>query len=298
MEIAGIITGLCSSFSFEEQLVADMISEASSLTYLPVLLTSLNTLLTDLGQNQLHLTASLQTARAEKEALQKKVDDAGNNVRRGGNIIQLETEKSELLVLLQIRQQELDDAKEKINELITQLKDAKEKTFTLEKELAESQGKQMIAGIQSSSLTQEMEMIKKQNEWLQSELDSKMEEFQVYRKTKSGEIISLQSLNESLSAQYEQLSSSNSLVCAERDELANKSESLASKCKRLSDECMQNEEQFKNELATLKRVCDLQEKSLQDHILRINELETYAEEIQKEIQDREVAIRELEVRGY
>jgi len=129
------------------------------------------------------------------------------------------------------------------------------------------------AQLKESHRTQEIELLNKQLEWLNKELNSRSEEFVNYRRTKSEIISHLEVSNEDLIRQQQQQTDRLRSQEAQLASVNTQLEATIAKLKQVTDEAKTSEELFKAEMAAQKRLAQVYEEDSTSTRTRLNELE-------------------------
>lgn len=214
----------------------------------------------------------------------------------------------------------LDSKTSAYDNLVQDLGLQHQKTVELRRQVSELEQAVQSANTTSSnarfheqSLQQELEQIKRSNDWLEKELKTKSEEFARLRKERSLRISELQRETEDASGEIATLRSTETALRRRLDEVGEKADDAFQKIQHLEESSARKEESFRLELDAANRLQDLTRKSAQTEQRRQQELladletvkEDFAEqtgrlaaEIETEHQEREAAerkIAELEV---
>ena len=156
-------------------------------------------------------------------------------------------------------------------------------------------------------------MIKKNNEWLDAELKTKVSEHQRFRKEKASQVSSLNSDLEEALSNVDMLKRSNETLKERYEEIGKKAEDRLNKIKELQSNAVSQEENFRQEISSQKRLAELYQKAMSTSKARVAEVEKIMEqenqrinielgqahaEVETERNEREAAekrISELEV---
>lgn len=197
-------------------------------------------------------------------------------------VSRLESSKREAIALVDNK----TTAHDKVAE---ELSSSQLKVVSLRRELASLEEKQQQADnilnsakFRESSLQQEVELLKRNNEWLDGELKNKSSEFSKFRKDKNARLAELQRLNEDANTNINSLKRTENLLRDRIDEAGRKSEEYLAKIQRLQDDALRTEEGFRAELDSARRLAQLQEQSAQTARHRVEELD---DEVEKTKQD-------------
>ena len=155
-----------------------------------------------------------------------------------------------------------------------------QKILTLRKEVAGLEEKNQTAENASTSakfreqaLQQEIELLKKNNEWHEGELKTRSNEYAKYRKEKGARISELQRANEDANSTIDSLKRTETLLRSRIDELIQKAEDAFVKIQQLQDAAAQAEDSFKVELDSSRRLAELQQQSANTARRRLQEVQ-------------------------
>ena len=133
------------------------------------------------------------------------------------------------------------------------------------------------AKFREQSLQQDLELTKKSNEWLDTELKTKSAEYLKFRKEKSARISELQRANEEASATVDSLRRSENALKSRLDEVEQRYEESLSSIQQLKEEAIQASESFRIELDSANRLAELQRNSSETAKQRVQELQVALE---------------------
>ncbi|KAL1956278.1 hypothetical protein VTO42DRAFT_7451 [Malbranchea cinnamomea] len=282
------------------------------------------------------LKASAEKARAEISSLRTKLQDAE------GARSSLESELDSLKSTSSTSEAEFSSLKSRIasleasnrdtlglleskstayDKLADELSSQHKKTLDLRKEVAELEQKLQAANstaastrFREQSLQQELELAKKNNEWFETELKTKSEEYLKYRKEKGARISELQRLNDEANSSIETLKRNENALKSRLDEIEQKYEDCLTTIQQLKEEAIQAQESFRIELDSAGRLAELQQNAAETAKRRVQECQVALErakddaaeqisrlraELETEHSDKEAAerrIAELEMR--
>ncbi|KAF2203357.1 hypothetical protein GQ43DRAFT_390192 [Delitschia confertaspora ATCC 74209] len=175
----------------------------------------------------------------------------------------------------------------------------------------------MSTKFREQALQQEVELLKKNNDWYEGELKTRNTEYAKYRKEKGTRIAELQRLNEDSNQTIEALRRTETTLRQRLDEINQKAEDSLQKIQQLEEAAGKQQESFRLQLDSAQRLADLQKQSadtakarlqeVQDQLDQLNdnaaeelgqlqaELET--ERSQREAAENKIAELELQVEG-
>jgi nucleoprotein TPR len=158
------------------------------------------------------------------------------------------------------------------------------------------------AKFREQSLTQEIELAKRNNEWFENELKTKTAEALKHRKEKGARIAELQRENEELTSNVEALKRTEQALRTRLDEVQKKAEDSLSKVQQLQEATAKTEEGFRQELESARRLAQLQSQQTETHRSRLRDVEAAlekakddaAEQVGRSQQDTEAERHERE----
>lgn len=131
-------------------------------------------------------------------------------------------------------------------------------------------------------LQQEIEQLKRTNEWLDAELKTKSAEYTKYRKEKSSRITELQRQNDEAASTIDSLNRTENNLRKRLEEISQKAEDSFSRIQQMQEEASQKDEAFKVELDAANRLAELMKNSAQTEKIRQNDLQDQLEKLQDE----------------
>lgn len=190
----------------------------------------------------------------------------------------LESDKRDTLEALDRKARDYDSLQEEYTALQSKSIEARREVSSLEIQLQQAQSSQTSAKFKEQNLVQEIELLKKNNEWLDSELSTKVAEFQKFKKEKSIQSAALQrELDDALSSV--DMTQRNFDNLKQRfDEVSKKAEDALIKVQDLQNKAVSQEESFRNEMHSQQRLAELFEQSTKSARARVAELERLLEE--------------------
>ncbi|KAF8866764.1 hypothetical protein BDZ45DRAFT_795225 [Acephala macrosclerotiorum] len=135
------------------------------------------------------------------------------------------------------------------------------------------------AKFREQSLKQEIDLAKRNNEWLENELKKKSAEALKYRKEKGARVAELQRLNEEATSNVDTLKKTEQALRTRLDEVQKKAEDSLEKVQQLEEAAAKTEEGFRQELESSRRLSELQSQQTETHRNRLKEVEAELEKI-------------------
>ncbi|EAS36318.3 filament-forming protein [Coccidioides immitis RS] len=189
------------------------------------------------------------------------------------------------------------------------------KTVTLRREVADLEQKLQAANSASAStrfreqsLQQELDLLKKNNEWFENELQTKSAEYLKFRKEKAARISELQRQNEETNSNIDTLRRNETSLKQRLDEVEQKYEESLTSVQYLKEEAIKQTESFRIELDSAGRLAQLQQNAAETAKKRVQECQLALEkakddaaqelsrlraEIETEHSDKEAAERRV-----
>ena len=183
----------------------------------------------------------------------------------------------------------LDSKSTAYDKLAEELSSQQQKAQTLRRHVSELEQNLQSANSAASStqfreqsLQQELELLKKNNEWLETELKTKNTDHLKFRKDKSARITQLQQLNEQYISEAESLKRSEAVLRSRIDDQLQKLEDSKTTVQELREEAVQAADAFRVELDSAGRLAELQKTSADIAKQRAQELSIALEEAREE----------------
>ena len=141
------------------------------------------------------------------------------------------------------------------------------------------------AKLQESSRQQEVEVLKRNNEWLDGELKTKSNEHANFRRDKNAKISELERVIEDASSNVNSLKRMETTLRNRIEEADRKSEDFIARITRLQEDARRAEEGFRSELDSTRRLAQLQEQSAQNAKQRVEQLDDELERTKQNAAD-------------
>lgn len=149
---------------------------------------------------------------------------------------------------------------------------------TLEQTIQTANSAAASTRFREQSLQQELELLKKNNEWFETELKTKSAEYLKYRKDKSARISELQRQNEQAISDIESLKRTEVSLRTRLNESIQQYEESLSTIQELKDEAVRNADSFRADLEAASRLAELQKQTADTAKQRVSELEEAVEQ--------------------
>ena len=166
------------------------------------------------------------------------------------------------------------------DKLVLELQEAQQKATSLrhdvsslESKLQEAENASLSAKFREQALQQEIDLLKKHNEWFEVELNAKSQEHAKTRKDKAARIAELQRLNEDANNSIDSLKRTEGNLRARIDELMQKTDESLLKVQQLQESATNAEQSFRVELDGAHRLAELQKQSADTARARLQEVQ-------------------------
>jgi len=225
------------------------------------------------------------------------------------HITKLETSNRDTLSLLDSKSTAYDKLAEELTAQHKKTVNLRREISTLEEKAQTADNTVSNAKFRESALQSEVELLKRNNDWLSLELKAKAEEHTKSRKEKNARINELQRLNEDAAQEIEGLQRTEQTLRKRLEEVGQKADEAFTRIQQVQEDASSREESFRLELDSSKRLVDLQKQSADTARRRVQELEETLEktrddaaeeisqglsEIETERQGRQTAEQKLE----
>ncbi|OCK81180.1 hypothetical protein K432DRAFT_404025 [Lepidopterella palustris CBS 459.81] len=254
-----------------------------------------------LGRN---VKSSSSTSTSEVQALQSRISTLEASNRDALALVESKSTAHDRLA------EELSTQHQKILSLRREVSELEEKNQTLE-------NASMSTKFREQALQQEIDLVKKNNEWYETELQTRSAEYSKYRKEKGARITELQRLNEDANQTVETLRRTETTLRNRLEEISQKAEEGFSRIQQLQEAAAKAEESFRIELDSVQRLADLQKQSADTAKARLQDVQAQLEQVndnaaeelgqmqaevetersQREVAENRVAELELQVEG-
>jgi nucleoprotein TPR len=227
------------------------------------------------------LRSRIKSIEDEKKALEIEFSDAQGRAGSSDGILKSLQQRVDALILEKRQTVELlDKRNQEIRELRSDMENAHNKNLDhrrtiveMESHLQELRSAKLSAKLKEQSLIQEVEMLKKNNEWLDNELKIKSEEFKKFRTERLSKFSSVQNDLDRVQAEHSALSKSYEALKERFSDTSMKYEQSLAKVRDLQGAQDVAEESFRKEMASQQRLAELWERSAKDAKKRVEEVE-------------------------
>ncbi|KAK0778463.1 Protein mlp1 [Friedmanniomyces endolithicus] len=218
------------------------------------------------------LRSSTSGSTAETSALRQRIDTLESSNRDALALVESKsTEKDRVATELSEQHGKLLGLRREINQL-------EERHQTLENAASSQKFKEQ-------SLQQEIELLKRNNEWHSNELQTRSTEHVKFRKERNARIASLQRELDDSNASVETLKRTEKTLRQRLDEVQVKADEAFARIASLQDEAIRKEQDFRAELDATKRLADLQAQNASTHKVRLRDVQGQVEQLKEEAGD-------------
>lgn len=155
----------------------------------------------------------------------------------------------------------------------------------LEQSLQQANSASATAKYRDQSLQQEIDSLKRSNDWYETELKTKSTEYLKYRKEKGSRIVELQRQNEDANSNIEALKRTESTLRNRLEEIGQKADEAFGRIQQMQEDAAKTEEAFRVELGSANRLAELQKASADTAKQRMLDLQSSLEQTRAEAAD-------------
>lgn len=200
----------------------------------------------------------------------------------------LVAEKIQLLERIDRKNTETKDLQSEVETLRSANVVSRKSIIELESQVQQYRSSQISKKLREKNLEQELDILKKSNEWLNTELETKSTNFNQFRSEKLSLISTLQTDLALIQSTHRSLEQSHDRLKERYANVTKQLDDSLIRVKDLHDSKTTDEEAFRVEMSSQKRLAELWERSTNDAKIRIEELESIADS------DRERGIEEID----
>jgi nucleoprotein TPR len=234
--------------------------------------------------------------------------DASESTTLKSRISSLEASNRDTLALLESKTNAYDKLSQDLSAQHQKSTELRKQVAALEQGSQSSASAAANARFKEQTLQQEIDLLKKNNDWLENERKVKADEHTAFRKDKNARIAELSRSNEQYIANAEALKRSEVSLKHRLDDYVNKYEDSQQELQRLRDEKSTDAESFRVDLENAQRLADLQKAQADGAKQRIQDLQEEVEEIkekaaeelgiirseaEQDFQEKEAAVRKI-----
>ncbi|KXT04956.1 hypothetical protein AC579_4293 [Pseudocercospora musae] len=218
------------------------------------------------------LRASSSGSTAETQALRQRIAHLESSNREALALVESKSAEKDRIA------QELSEQHSKLLALRREISQLEQKNQSLENAAASQKFKEQ-------SLQQEIELLKKNNEWHANELQTRSQEHTKFRKERNARISTLERDLEDANASLEALKRTETTLRQRLDDVQAKADEAFARIACLQEEAARKEQSFKTELDGSKRLAELQAQSAATHKSRLQEVQAQVDRLRDEAAD-------------
>lgn len=234
------------------------------------------------------LEQSRDATKSELEALKSSTSSSTSELSDAkARISSLETSNRETLALLESKSTAYDALTEEVTAQHQKTVELRREVSNLEQSIQSAKAASSDAKYHQQGLQQEIEHLKRNNEWLDNELKTKSAEYTKYRKEKGNRIAELQRQNDEAVSTIDSLNRTEVTLRKRLEELGQKADDSLSRNQQMQEEASRKEEAFRIELDAANRLAELMRNSANTEKDRQRDLreqlETFKEDASEQI---------------
>ena len=189
----------------------------------------------------------------------------------------LESSNRDTVSLLESKSTAYDNLAEELTNQHQKTVELRREVSTLEQSVQSAKAEATTAKFHEQGLQQEIEQLKRNNDWLDTELKTKTSEYTKHRKEKAATITEVQRQNDDLSSSLVALTRTEKTLRTRLDEVGQKADDAFSRIQQLQVEAARKEEAFNVELNAANRLAELTRNSANTERQRQQELQDQLE---------------------
>lgn len=198
----------------------------------------------------------------------------------------LETSNRNTLSLLEAKSTAYDDLAQEFSAQHQKTLELRREVSTLEQSVQSANTACTSSKYHEQGLQQEIEQLKRNNEWLDNELKTRSAEFTKYRKEKGARIIELQKGNDDAAGTIETLNRKASVLSKRLEEVSQKADDAFLRIHQMHEETSRKDEAMRVELDVAHRLADLRKNSAETEKARQKDLQEQLEFVQEDASEK------------
>ncbi|KAL9582454.1 MAG: hypothetical protein Q9212_003290 [Teloschistes hypoglaucus] len=225
-------------------------------------------------------------AESELETLKSSTSNSTSEVTTlKTRITSLESSNRDTLSLVETKSAAYDKLTDELSSQHQKTVGLRQEVATLEQRAQFADANVSTARYREQSLSQEIEQLKRNNDWLDRELKAKSQEYSSFRKEKNARVVELQRLYEEATNSIEAARRMEQTLRGRIDELSGKVEEYLSRIQQISEEATRAEESHKKRNDSNERLLELTRNSMATERSRLQELQEELESTKENAQD-------------
>ncbi|KAL8949482.1 MAG: hypothetical protein Q9222_004405 [Ikaeria aurantiellina] len=197
----------------------------------------------------------------------------------------LESSNRDTLSLLESKSTAYDKLAEELNAQHQKTLDLRKEVSSLEQKVQTADATASSTKYHEQSLEQEIEQLKRNNDWLDRELKAKTDEYTKYRKDKSARISDLQRQNDEATNTVDAARRTEQTLRNRIEELGQKIDEYLTRIQQMTEEATRAEESHKKNAESNKRLIELTQNSASNDRARLQEVQDELEATKENAQD-------------
>ena len=232
--------------------------------------------------------SELQTSESSRIQAESDLEQSNSNTSSEASevsslrsrVATLEASNRDTLALLESKNNSYDKLMQDLSAQHQRAAELRKQISALDHTVQSSSSSVTTSKLREQSLQQEVDSLKKHNEWLDNERRIKADEHTTFRKEKNARISELSRSNEQYISESEALQRSETTLKQRLEMQFNKFEDATQEHQRLGEEKLTQEQQFRAELESANRLAELHKESADTQRERVEELQNNLEEAQ------------------
>ncbi|KAJ9635197.1 Protein mlp1 [Coniosporium tulheliwenetii] len=222
------------------------------------------------------IESELQTLKSSSTSSTSEVDALRSRINS------LESSNRDTLSLLEAKSTAYDKLAEELAAQHQKITNLRREVSELEQKNQAAENASMSTKFREQALQQEVDLLKKNNEWHETELQTRGQEYTKYRKEKGARIAELQRLNEDANQTIESLQRTENSLRNRLEEVNAKAEDAFARIQQLQEAAAKSEESFRVELDSSQRLADLQKQSADTARARLQDVQAQLDQIKED----------------
>lgn len=228
------------------------------------------------GEIRASLDAELQSLKSSTSSSTEQVSSLQ------ARITSLESSNRDTVSVLESKSTAYDNLAGELTEQHQKTIELRRELSALEQSVQAARTESNSAKLQEQGLRQEVEHLKRHNDWLDTELQTKSSEHTKFRKEKNARIAELQRRNDDLSNNVDALNRTERTLRTRLDEVSQKADDAFSRIQQLQEETARKDEAFDVERNAANRLAELMKNSANTERQRQQDLQTQLEAAKEE----------------
>ncbi len=200
-------------------------------------------------------------------------------------ISSLESANRDTVSLLEAKSTAHDRLAEELSTQHRKTLELRREVSEFEQSLQQANSASATAKYREQSLQQEIDSLKRSNDWYETELKTKSTEYLKYRKEKGSRIVELQRQNEDANSNTEALRRTESTLRNRLEEISQRADDAFARIQQMQEDAAKTEEAFRVELESVNRLAELQKGSADTAKQRMLDLQSSLEQTRTEAAD-------------